>query len=224
MPPGHELNDRFHGYIRRARRTRRLVVGSLLVTCLVGASGFALEMAPPDALATLKRGMASVGENVSGALASVSNIPSLASQQLAATAASGIGDTIFRIVCTILRNCPSESEVPPPTPQPQRALTQTTNPYPATSSPNVTATYPAPTATKTVTPPIQQTVIQQPVIERIRETVRTVTEPGADAAYVDARIAALAQSLQSQIAAARSESQTIYQTSAWPRASRTSTA
>ena len=84
----------------------------------------------------------------------------------------------------------------------------------------MTATYPAPTATKTVTPPIQQTVIQQPVIERIRETVRTVTEPGADAAYVDARIAALTQSLQSQIAAARSESQTIYQTSAWPRASR----
>ena len=61
-----------------------------------------------------------------------------------------------------------------------------------------------------------QTIINNPIIERVVETVRTVFETGTNAAYVDERLAAIQQSLQSQIAAvaasSHSESTTIYQT------------
>jgi hypothetical protein len=65
MPPRHELNDRFKGHIAKARRTRQLVATSLLVTCLLVGSGLALEMAPPDALAAVKRGITDLTASLS---------------------------------------------------------------------------------------------------------------------------------------------------------------
>jgi hypothetical protein len=226
MQPRKDLNDRFKGYIAKARRMRQLVATSLVVTCLLVGSGLALGMVPPDGFAGAKRSMASATASFSRLFASVSDNPPDASQQLAAASTSGIGEKVFRIVCTILRNCPTE---------PGRQLTENQKSQHTTTSQNVNPSKlvpPAPTEGGATATPVAVsnkvhfgshlpggTVLgetdTQP-IERVIETVRTVIESGLTAADVDARMLALQRLLQAQIdivaAKTDSKSETIYQT------------
>ncbi|HXH23693.1 MAG TPA: hypothetical protein VNI78_00505 [Vicinamibacterales bacterium] len=205
------------------------MVGVLCGSLLLGA-GIAVDRSLLDnSLAqALRSNMTSARETIARAAISASSFATQANQQLAASSESGIGSTIRRIICTFLRNCPSEAATPTAAPESQPPLSKNSNSYSATSSQNVKAPSPAPPAPaagsapatsvagSNNSAPVQQTVIQQPVIERIRETVRTVVEGGLSASYVDERLLALQQSLQSQIAAVSaaqsSRTDTIYQT------------
>ena len=235
--PHRELNDRFKAHIARAQRVRRIVAGSIAVVCLLIGTGLAFEIvSPPNSIAraTLTSTIASVREKIADALNT--NIPH-AQDQLAAAASSGwfknFADALYRTVCPIFRSCPADVLVanPPQKTQPQptaksadvKLAQQFPSPAPSTggaatsvavSKNNLSSNQPPVSNSNPAAKPA--TVINQPVIERIRETVRVVTEGGTNAAYVDERMAALAASLQSQIAsvaaASHSESQTIYQT------------
>jgi hypothetical protein len=238
--PRRELNDRFQSHIRQAQLRRRIgatILGLCLlfsaVVAIQKAQAFFAARAVVSNAATFAYGGASdafarLGAQTRNILTSSGgNIAPEA--QLAASSQSGIGNILFRLVCTIFRNCPEDSAAAIATeqrPQPQKP-----NSYPATSSENVKTAGFAPAAggatastfavsidapSPLSNAPIQQTIVQQPVIERVRETVRTVVESGINAADIDERMQALQQSVQSQIAAlaaaSHGESQTIYQT------------
>lgn len=159
----------------------------------------------------LRNVSAHAGSALTSGVAKIENLPHHAGRQLAAAATSSWLDAaankLYWVLCPILRNCPTATaamtaqrpsnpnqhqtttfqnvnhvEFPPPAPQTATSVA-VSNSEPAVSKP-------------AFSPPAQ--VIQQPVIGRIRETV--VTNPSADTAYIDARIAALAQSLQSHYA------------------------
>ena len=194
-----ELNDRFKAHIAKSRRVR-VMAASLLCVCLLAGAGAAFATIAPETAI-----VASVQHARADALAAFRAF-SRSSGHVAAAASSSWFD---RLLCAVLRNCAAEAKpdvmvterrLPAPQDQPRAAA-------PAPVMPAM----PARAAPQTV----QQTIVQQPVIERIRETVRTV-EGGVAAAYLDERMALLAQSLQSQIAAvasgASSQSATIYQT------------
>ena len=169
----------------------------------------------------------SAAVNISETLAPLSNIPARTHEQLAAVSSlpwvDHAADAVFNFLCPILRNCPRVTAVHIAAQPPSKANSQH-----ATSPQNVKAASqshsPAPTqggATATSVAvssafPAPRTIIQQPVIERTKETVRTVVEGGVNASTLDARMQALQQSLQAQIAAvgatSHGESQTIYQT------------
>ena len=242
--PHRELNDRFKTYQTRAKWAR-LAATSVFCVCLMVGVGLAFEIVVPpnsiaravlsstlaavtnslsaliegavgnvpDALASLAT---SATANLSDALAPIGNIPSQAHNQLAAVASlpwiDALANTFYDTVCPFFHSCPQTvSSAPAVVVRPQSARINVTI---ATTAPATSQQLPTHVASPSQ--PIQQTIVNQPVIERTKETVRTVVEGGADTAYVDARMQALQQSLQAQIAAVGAashvESQTIYQT------------
>jgi hypothetical protein len=240
MPPRRELNDRFKAHIARARLIRHVALTSLFSVCMLG-TGLAFEIvAPPHSIeraalknsfaatraslpdpiaplataaANVRDALVSVGTaaaaTISETLAPLSNIPSQANDQLAAVASlpwiDALANSFYDTVCPIFGSCP-EATASSPAPA-------TTRPQPARVAVSIATTS---QPTRVANQPVTQTVINQPVIERTKETVRTVVEGGVSVADVDTRMAALQQSLQSQIAsvaaASHGESQTIYQT------------
>lgn len=215
MSPHYELNERFQGYIRRAQLIRRLVVASLAVVCLLMGSGVAFEMiAPPQSIAGahLTRSLDRVQTSASDALASISNIHSHAKQQLAAASSlpwlDNLSDAIYRTLCPFFTTCEvvashdatSPKNVNPPSPS-------KTNSYQATNSDIVKQVQTQqPTQPAGLTPSgaaaspraVSSNSPAPHSIERVVETVRTV-EAGINAAYVDARLSALQQSLEQRM-------------------------
>ena len=158
----------------------------------------------------------SAAASISDTLAPLSTFPSHAHDQLAAVASlpwiDALANTFYDTVCPFFHSCPQTVSSPPAVavrPQPARTNVTIATTTSATSQQQ-------PTHVASPSQPIQQTIVQQPVIERTKETVRTIVQGGVDAGYVDARMSALQQSLAAQIAAvaagSHSESQTIYQT------------
>ena len=192
----------------------RLVGTALLVTCFLFSTALAFEMiAPPNSIAraTLNKNRASAVANISHTLAPLSKVSAAAHDQLAAVASlpfvDALASNLFTTFCPLFRNCPAPATASiAQRPSAQHLQTATTATPSTTQQP-----------TRIATPQtVQQTVINQPVIERTKETVRTTSVGGIDASYVDTRMAALQQLLAAQIAAvaagSHSESQTIYQT------------
>jgi hypothetical protein len=214
MPPRRELNERFHGHIRRAQRVRvasTAFLATLTVLAVVGSAAFAFQDIAPTTFARATGSVRNIPNAVTSQLANVTlpdlpQLPALPNpaRELAAAASSGYawldaaGDTIFNIRCPIFRTCPiaqnpSENATSqhttslPNVKQPASTTqNQPQNPSPAPAAGGATATQVA-----VSNPP---TLTKQPVIERIRE----VQTAGINAAYVDARIAALATSVQRQ--------------------------
>jgi hypothetical protein len=210
MPPRRELNQRFHGHLKRTRKIRTIGV-SLLVVCLLVGTGFAFEMiAPPDSI--VRANLITKITAISGAFAPLRNISSRASGQLAAVPSlpwlDAAGDTLFNILCPFFGSCPRaqnpsenvnsqhatyQPNVKPPVPTPSPAV-----PSAATTNARVVSGSPAPT-----------TVINQPVIERVAETVRTV-EAGFNASYVDERVSLLRDTLLQRMAAMENANATSF--------------
>jgi len=215
--PTSEPHPNLRAYTRTIARdrARKVLAKTLATITLVVSLGSAFALTSDrETYAAFNERVASVGASLTRNIGSARDV---AETQLAAAASSlswldALGQKIFQTLCPLFNDCPRPEFAagnlaprpmqPPLAAQPQRATTTSATSFQA-----------IPIATPQ---PIPQTVINQPVIERVRETVSTVIESGINAAYVDQRLAAIQQSLQSQIAAAaassHSESTTIYQT------------
>jgi hypothetical protein len=96
-----------------------------------------------------------------------------------------------RLRCAIFGGCDAEPEFEPVT---ERRLPA---PQPTPAAPVL----PAATPTREMTPqPVQQTIVQQPVIERVVETVRTVSESGLAVSYLEQRLASVRQEFAGALA------------------------
>lgn len=184
--PRRELNARFQSHIRKAQRVRAVSTAffaTLAVLAVVGGGALAFHDIAPDAFARAT----AAPNKVASQLAAASSLPWL----------DAVGDKLFNILCPIFRDCPRNDVIANPVSQPRAAqpLPQKFTTPAATTSKPALATPSGKNSSPTTN---QNPAIQQPVIERIRETVREIQTPGINAAYVDARIAALAASLQRQ--------------------------
>lgn len=202
----------------------RIIGGSLLVTCLLVGTGAALAQMqlPHQVAATLKPIASSIGQTFSQLPSALSarilNLtPQLPSRtQFAAAATSFTADLtqkIRNLFCrwlarenatvaveisqqhpqsadayraTLPRNVKQPSTSPPPSPTGDATTTSQV----VVSSASLPASNPKPT---------QQTVITQPIIERVRETVRTVIQGGISEALLDSRLLALTDDLTSRM-------------------------
>ena len=206
-----------HGDELRASLTRNISSTRDAATSFVQTRFASARGQLPDAIGSLlKNNLALAQETITHSIASFGNISSQTSTQLAAAATPSdnflqwLGNSIYRALCPLFTDCAQEIESAPIAPSPQPP--QFTQSDDATKSLNVKSppSLPAsPDATATTvaisnasqksraTPP--PTIVQQPIIERVRETVHTVIEPGVNASYVDDRISLLENSLLQKI-------------------------
>jgi len=182
--------------IRRSAQPASLIIGAISFLISLAGVGLAFEMiAPPNSItrANFKTNIAEIFQTLT------SGMVSRAHDQLAAASSlpwlDTFADALYRTVCPILRDCPREEFVAAPQPHLQQKATATSSPsQPAVATPQT----------------VQQTVINNPVIERIRETVRTVTDASTYTAYVDARITALSDTLVRRIGAMENANATSF--------------
>ncbi len=209
VAPHRELNDRFKQHIKRAQRVRAAgtaFLATLTLFAVMASGALAFQNIAPQKFAAAVDAATHAPENIQSQLAAVASLPWI----------DALASNVFNAVCPIIGNC-SPTEIATPSTQQHLQPPTGAPPPPATTLSTSSEKGSSPT-TKPATLEAQRslTVVNNPVIERIRETVRTVTEGGINAALLDARMTALATSLQSQIAsvaaASHSESQTIYQT------------
>ena len=159
MPPRHELNERFHGHIRRAERARAASTAffaTLTVLAVVGGGALAFHDIAPN---TFARATAAP-KHLASQVAAASSLPWL----------DGIADAIYRAVCPIFSTCEnlaSNSATTPANVKP--TLPSKSNSYQATTSPNVKQgqqTHPAPAAGGATATQVavsnQPTVVNQP--------------------------------------------------------------
>jgi hypothetical protein len=194
MPPRHELNDRFHGHIRRAHRVRAAstaFLAGLTVLAVVGSAALAFHEIAPEKFAALTRGDARAAQPA---------------------AAGAIGDALYKIVCTILRNCPeniaTNSATSPQNVKPQQPPSKPYS-YQATTSPNVkspTIEHSAPTAGGATATQVAVSSNPVPVAGSSAfpapptTIIERVVSGGVNTSYVDAQISLLQNSLLQRIA------------------------
>jgi len=156
--------------MRRTTQPASLLIGTIAFLISLAGVGLAFEViAPPNSIAreNLKSNFAPTQQQ----LAAVSSLPWFDS----------FADTLFRTICPIFRDCPRDAMAAAPQPRVQitTATTIDTQQLPpknnlatesATSSPAIRTTSPQKNSEPT-------TVITQPVIERVIETVRTGPTP-----------------------------------------------
>ena len=215
--PRRELPPRIRSHIERAKRTRR-IVGALLGLCLLATSAAAIG---GTTLAQLPAHLVQPFVDLKLQLPSVPHIaipkpqlPTNAATQLAAAATSfsqQLTENVRNLFCRWL-GCETSVAIES-TPQPPQRLNSQPDTLPqnvkpaalnpparsATTTSVVVSNLPSPSSPASNAKPTQQTVITQPVIERVRETVRTIVQGGVDEAFVDARLAALNTDLTSRM-------------------------
>jgi len=131
------------------------------------------------------------------ALTDLGSEPRTAGQSHLAAASSlpwldTIGDKLFNVFCLLFNDCPRpELAENAPAPAPQRP--QPPQPEPTPQPPRTTTAISSPTREQ----PIQQ-IINQPVIERVTQTVRV--ESGLSTSQIDARFAVLETSITQRLA------------------------
>lgn len=207
MPPRHELNERFHGHIRRAERAgaaSTAFFATLTVLAIVGGGALAFHDIAPN---TFARATAAP-KHLASQVAAASSLPWL----------DGIADAIYRAVCPIFSTCEnlaSNSATTPANVKP--TLPSKSNSYQATTSPNVKQgqqTHPAPAAGGATATQVavsnQPTVVNQPVLERVIQTVREVQTPGVNAGYVDEKLSLLQNSLLLRMSAMENANATSF--------------
>ena len=189
---------------KRRERLIRNLAAPVLTMCMLVSTSLAFElMSPPGSVGKFAAMAVSGRAEVLAKLTATS----AAGRQFAAVSSlpfvDSLASKVFTTICPYFNTCSQEKLLDTylAVHDPQIKNKQAA-PIAAKTVPQKAALPIAPlTATATAAPnPVQQTVINNPVIERIRETVRTITEPGLNTAYVDARIAALSHSLLAQLA------------------------
>jgi len=188
MPPQRELNPRFQAHIRPARRIR-IIGTTLAVACLVIGTGSAFAISPQgsgvqdaikDSFASATDTFDAVVPAFSRAADTITNDISRLHTQVAAassgTYVNGIADRVYRFFCPWFTDCwePSveftTTTTPTPTQSPPRPIPQPTYTVATTTPQNTSAQRPANIGTGSAQP-VQQTVINNPVVERVIERV-----------------------------------------------------
>ena len=172
------------------RATRHFIRASREIIVAVALTGILMSALAPALPDAQQRLIASGREKIRDALASLGNIP-LARDQLAAASnfpwLEEFAKNFHAALCPILRNCPSAERAttqPPPRPA---LLTQ----QPLPQTPRATTT--AATSLHSPAQPIQQTVINNPIIERVVERVVLRAAPADLSAIALATEGALAK-------------------------------
>jgi len=158
-------------------RVQQAIILAVALTGILFSASALVHVALPGAQQHL---IASVREKFPDALASFSNISSRA--QLAASSLpwlDNLGNSLYRALCPIFRNCPSaERAATEPAPR-ATSWTDRQLPNPPQQQTPTRATSKAATSPPAPPRPLQQTIINNPVVERIIERNASSPLPAA---------------------------------------------
>jgi len=171
-PPPPPVTSPIHrAPLARTRASKAVFAQAIAALILFVSVGAAYAFADLSALSAIKENAAS------------------ARSQLAASASwfDALAEKVYDTVCPYFSDCEVDLAAAPRQPIPQRPM--------QAQAPSISP--PAPEVPR-IQQPVQQTVVNQPIIERVTETVRSVISGGITKETLEARLAAITQDFENR--------------------------